>query len=188
MRTAKPHGAGYRLERGEVNLARGCRGKDSLDVALGDPSARHDDDALARALYQFSHERQPFEHARLLARGQHPVDAELDQRFERPERLRRDVERPVKGDRERPGERDQLARSGHVDFPRRVQEADDHAVRALIFDRLDVRSHRLEFIVIEQEVAAARPDHHVEANARNLPRLTDHAATGRYASLEEIGA
>ena len=53
---------------------------------------------------------------------------------------------------------------------------------------VDVGLHDREFIVVEQEVAAARPDDHIEPDARDRPRLADHAAAGRDASLQEIGA
>ena len=45
-----------------------------------------------------------------------------------------------------------------------------------------------ELIVIEQEVSAARPDHHIEGDAGDFPRLTDHAKARRNAALQEVGA
>ena len=107
MLAPKPHAAGGRLERGEVDFARTRLRDDPLDVARGDSAAGHNDDAVARPLHQFDNERQALEHGRFLARGQHPIDAEPDQRLERPERVGRDVERAVEGDREGPGEFDQ---------------------------------------------------------------------------------
>ena len=146
------------------------------------------DDAVARPLHEFDNERQAFEHGRLLARGQHPIDAKLDQRLERTERLRRDIERAVEGHREGPGKRNQRARSPGVDFAVSGQEADDDAVGSLRFGGLDVGAHDREFVVVEQEVAAARPNDHMKADARDRPRLTDHAAAWRDPALEKVGA
>ena len=75
-----------------------------------------------------------------------------------------------------------------VDFARRRQQADDDAVRAFGLGGFDVGPHGRELIVIEQEVSAARPDHHIEVDAGDLPRLTDHAAAWRDAALQQIGA
>jgi hypothetical protein len=64
-------------------------------------------------LHEFNNERQPFEHSRFLARSQYAIDAELDQRLERAERLGDDVERAVESWRaakRRPSSRDPLYR------------------------------------------------------------------------------
>ena len=67
MRTAKPHGARRRLERGKVDFARLGGGDDSADVARRDSHARHHDDAVPCAHNELDDERQPVENARLLA-------------------------------------------------------------------------------------------------------------------------
>ncbi len=84
--------------------------------------------------------------------------------------------------------RNQLACSRRIDFPGSRQQADDNAVRAFGLRGFDVCPHGLELIVIEQEVSAARPDHHVEIDTGHLPRLTDRAAAWRNAALQQIGA
>ena len=75
-----------------------------------------------------------------------------------------------------------------VDFALGGQQADDDAVGALRLGGFDVGALNREFVVVEQEVAAARPDDHVKADALDSPRLTDHAAARRDPALEKVGA
>ena len=81
-----------------------------------------------------------------------------------------------------------LARPRRVDLAVGGQQADDDAVGAFGLGGVDVGLHDREFIVVEQEVAAARPDDHMEPDAGDRPRLADHAAAGRGAALQEIAA
>ncbi len=118
----------------------------------------------------------------------HAVDAQTDQRLQRCERIGRHVEGAVKGDREGPGPGDQRARPFHVDRAVGFQKADHHAVGAFRLGGVDVGLHDREFIVVEEEIAAARPDHHLELDAGDRPRLADHAAARRDAAFQEIGA
>ena len=183
MWAAKPHAAHRRLERGKMDLARLGRGDDPIDIARCDSPAGHDDDAVPRALDEINNERQPFDDGRLLARSQHAIDAQPDKRFERSERFVGHVKRPVKCDGKRPSKQNQLARARHVNFACGRQQANDDAVSAFSLGGFDVRLHGREFIVIEQEVAAARPDHHIEPDACDRPRPTDHATAWRDPSL-----
>jgi hypothetical protein len=123
-----------------------------------------------------------------LAGGQHAIDAERDQRVERLEGIGGRVEGAVKGHGERTGKPDQRPCPRRVDFARRRQKADHDSVGALRLGGFDVGPHGRELIVVEQEVAAARPDHHVKRNALYRPRLADQAAARRYAPLEQVGA
>ena len=133
-------------------------------------------------------QRQSLQHRRLLPRRQHPLDPERDQRLERRERIGRHVEGTMERHRKRAGAGDQRLGPRFVDHAVGVQQADHDAVGALGLRRLDVRLHDREFVVVEQKIAAARPDDDVHANAGDSPRLPHHAAARRGAALHQVGA
>ena len=82
--------------------------------------------------------------ARLLARGQHAVDAQLDQGFQRFKRIARHVKGAGKGDAHRAGQLDPRPRPLDVHRAVRVQDADHGPVRARGLGQLDIMLHHGE--------------------------------------------
>lgn len=130
----------------------------------------------------------PSRTAGFLAGGQHPVDAEPDQGLERCEGVARHVEGAVEGHRQRPCRGDEPGRALGIDVALGVEKPDHHAIGTFGLGGGDIGQHDRIFVIVEQEVAAARPDDHLKADAGYFSRRADEAEARRGAAFEKIGA
>ena len=176
------------LEGREMNLAGAGLAHAARDVARGDAAAGHHDQAPGRQLDQAPDQRRAFQHARLLAGGQQAVDAEADQGLQRFGRIARHVERAMEGDGERPRRRDQPLGQLGVDLAVGGEAAEHHAAGARRLGRGDVAQHHLDLDLGIEEVAAARPDHHLHRQLGARDRRLHQAEAGRGAALQQVGA
>ena len=140
-------------------------------LRAGHTAARHDRDAPARLAHQARQDGGTGKCGRRAAGGEHAIDAEADERFERGRQLGQRVECLVEGDRERPRGRDQPPRDLDVDAAARIERTGHEAGRAELAGLRDVGEHRPDFRRRIDVAAAARPDHHEAGNPHPAPRL-----------------
>ncbi len=156
------HAPVQRGRAGGVKLARAGARHDLGQVALGDPSPGHDDDALTGPLHQLGQEVQPLKDAGFLSRREDPLNPEGDHRFECLERVAGDVEDAMERHAHRARQLDQGAGALHVHAPVLLQDPEDHAVRPRVLGKLHVALHHLELRVGVAGIPAPWADEYVQ--------------------------
>ena len=72
--------------------------------------------------------------------------------------------------------------------PSAVRRPIDDTIGAFALGCIDVGLHGGKLVIIEEKVAAARPDDDVKTDAADGARLADGAEARRDAALQEVGA
>src|SRR5688500_12662457 len=98
MVAPEAHAARLKFKSRKMYLLWPCRRNDAIHIAGRDATSWNDHDAVSRSLHEFGNHRQAFQDARLLARSENPVDAEVNKGFKCGEGIRSHIEGPMESD------------------------------------------------------------------------------------------
>ncbi len=169
-----------------MNLGGVAGSENRANILWRDAACRHDDSATGGNLHETSDKRQALERRLGAARGENALDPQTDNLFKRPKRISREIEGPMKSHPQRAGELNQEARSLQINGMIRLEETKDHAIGAESFGDQNILFHHFKFDIRITEISTARPDHHVQPDAKMLARDFDHAGAGRCAAFKQI--
>ena len=123
----------------------------------------------------------------MLASGsEHARGSGCDDGFERDEQIAGDVDGPMKGHRQRPGQFHKLPRTLYIDGAICAEQSQDDAICAEIFCDASVMLHGCEFRIGVEEVATSRPDHYVDCDLCVLARCADGSGAGSGTAFEQV--
>src|ERR1041385_2821696 len=90
-------------------------------------------------------------------------------------------------DFKRTGHSNQLAHSVLIHFAIQIEDSEHYAVSAKLFCDQDIALHDTEFIRAIAEIAAARPDHYLQADSNLLAHSGNHACAWRGTAFRKAG-
>jgi len=158
------------------------------DVVGVDPAAGKDLDRAVRLNDEPANLRGALGSRGRTTRGQHAIDAKMDQALQRYREIGTDVECPM--ERHRPGQRgvDQLRRPVLGDLVCSGESSGHNAVGARVFRAMNLLEHRLMLGLCVHEIPGARTDQHEDWNEDLAVTFADQLDGGRRAAMGQIGA
>jgi hypothetical protein len=156
-----------------VHLAHARPRDDVANVVLANSATGHDGYAITSLLYQSSDDIDALQSRSCAARSQDATHADLNETFQRFSEIRREIQRPVKGDGRPRTRRDQLACSRHVYACVAIESADHDSRCAVLTSDVDIALHYIDFVGRINEVTTTRSNEHEYRNPHTLDYSVD---------------
>ena len=152
------------------------------------PAPRHHYDPLAGTSHQLAQNRKRLRRRRFPSRSQHPSRTGTDDILQPRPQIHARIKRPMKSHRQGRGPLHQFPSASNIYPTLRIQQTQNKSVQSQSASRLNRPPHRRKLSLRIQKIAAPRPDHRKNRNARAFAHATQQFSIRRSPALAQITA
>ena len=152
------------------------------------PAPRHHHDPLAGTSHQLAQNRKRLRRRRFPSRSQHPSRTGTDDILQPRPQIHARIKRPMKSHRQGRGPLHQFPSAPDIHPTLRIQQTQNKSVQSQSASRLNRPPHRRKLPLRIQKIAAPRPDHRKNRNARAFAHATQQFSIRRSPALAQITA